>query len=134
MSLFSSLIPNPSKALPSRRSAGASEPGSVVRPAYEIVENDEAYGLTVYLPGVPKDGLEITAEADHLRITGRRAWKQPQGWTALYRESPDVPYELVLEHENAIDLEKIHAELKDGILLASLPKAEALKPRKISVS
>lgn len=86
------------------------------------------------LPGVAKDGLEITAEESQLRIVGRRAWKEPEGWTALYRESTDALYELVLAHDNAIALEKIRAELADGVLRASLPKAEAVKPRKIAVS
>ena len=33
-----------------------------VKPTYEIKETAEAFGLTVYLPGVAKDGLELTAE------------------------------------------------------------------------
>ena len=66
-------------------------------------------------------------------IRGRRGWKVPAGWTALYRESADAPYELALTHDNTVDVEKIHAELKDGVLRVSLPKAEAVKPRKIAV-
>ena len=81
-----------------------------------------------------KDGLELTAEEGVFRVVGRRSWKRPEAWTILYRETSDAPYELVLEHENMIDVDKIHAELADGILRISLPKAEALKPRKIAVS
>jgi HSP20 family molecular chaperone IbpA len=44
-----------------------------------------------------------------------------------------VPFELVLEHDNAINVDQIHAELKDGVLRVALPKQEALKPRKIAV-
>ena len=40
----------------------------------------------------------------------------------------------MLEHDNAIDVEKIHAELTDGVLRVSLPKTAAIKPRKIAVS
>jgi HSP20 family protein len=108
--------------------------GRTVKPHYEIKETPEAFGATVYLPGVAKDGLEITAEEGQIRIVGRRAWKQPEGWTALHRESVDAAFELLLGHENAIDTDKIAAELRDGVLRVSLPKHEAIKPRKIAVN
>lgn len=105
-----------------------------VKPAYEIKETPEAWGVIVYLPGVAKDGLEITAEEGQLRMIGRRHWKQPEGWSALHRESFDAPFELVLSHDNAIDADKIAAELNAGVLRVSLPKHEALKPRRIAVN
>jgi HSP20 family protein len=133
MSLFNTLIPSFAH-WPARRGNGAApDLGPTVKPYYEIQEKPEAYALTVHLPGVAKEGLELTADANTLTVVGRRAWKQPEGWTALFRESADVLFELVLEHDNAIDAEKIQAELKDGVLRASLPKAEAIKPRKIAV-
>lgn len=135
MTFFSSLIPSMNRAVVRRersQSGAANEPS--VRPHYELRETDEAWGLTVQLPGVAKDGLEITAEDNQVRVLGRRAWKQPEGWTTLYRETTELPYELVLEHDNALELERIHAELKDGILRVSLPKAAAVKPRRIAVS
>jgi HSP20 family molecular chaperone IbpA len=135
MSLINSLIPTFGRTLARpERSSSDSQLGPTLKPLYEVKETDEAYGVTVYLPGVAKDGLEITAEAGELRIVGRRAWKQPDGWTSLYRESADAAYELVLTHDNAIDADKIAAELRDGVLRVSLPKAEALKPRKITVN
>lgn len=134
MSLISSLIPNLGRNLARSDRPGETQLEPTLKPLYEIKETEEAYGVTVYLPGVAKDGLEITAEAGELRIVGRRAWKQPEGWTPLYRESTDAPFELVLTHDNAIDADKVAAELRDGVLRVSLPKAEALKPRKITVS
>lgn len=129
MSLFNTLIPSFNRA-PAQRD------GSVpaLKPRYEVSETDDAYALTVYLPGVARDGLELTADAGTLTITGRRNWQRPEGWTALHRESAAAPFELVLEHDNTLDAEKIQAELADGVLRASLPKAEAVKPRKIAVS
>jgi HSP20 family protein len=132
MSLINSLIPSLNRT-PSQAGANR-EAGSTVKPVFHVNETDEAYGLTVYLPDVDKSGLDITAEAGEFRVVGRRTWKQPEGWTALYRESPNANYELVLTHDNAIDADKIAAELRDGVLRVSLPKAEALKPRKIAVS
>jgi HSP20 family protein len=133
MSLLNSLIPTfnrPAVAESSREVS--SVPG--VRPVYNVDESAEAYALTVQLPGVAKAGLSITEEDGVLTIRGERAWKQPAGWTSLYRETSDRPFELSLRHDQVIDVEKIHAELTDGVLRASLPKAEARKPRKIAVT
>jgi HSP20 family protein len=134
MTLLNTLIPSFTRTPARRDDGGSSELGQTVKPVYDVKETPEAWGLTVYLPGVAKDGLEITAEEGQLRIVGRRVWKQPEGWTCLYRETPDAPYELVLSHENAVDADKIAAELRDGVLRVSLPKHEAIKPRRINVS
>jgi HSP20 family protein len=131
MSLINTLIPSRVQAL-TQSENGAAAP--TVRPHYELVDNKDAYALTVYMPGVAKNDLELTAENNLLRIFGRRSWRQPEGWTTLYSEVPEESFELNLEHDHAIDVDKIHAELRDGILRASLPKAEALKPRKIAVN
>ena len=134
MSLFQTLIPALNRTAARAENTVASELGATVKPAYEIKETADAYGVTVFLPGVTKDGLEITAEDGQVRIVGRRSWQRPAAWTALYRESADAAYELVLTHDNAIDADKIAAELRDGVLRVSLAKHEALKPRKIAVS
>lgn len=133
MSLLNTLIPSLNRSAPEQgTSSTPAAPG--IKPAYEIKETPDAYGLTVYLPGVAKENLEITSEEGQFRILGRRAWKQPEGWTAVYRESSEAPFELVLAHDNLIDADKVIAELKDGVLRVSLPKHEAAKPRKITVN
>lgn len=133
MSLLQSLIPSLNRT-PVPADQAVADLGSTVKPVFEIKETAEAYAVTVQLPGVAKDGLEITAEDGQIRIVGRRAWQRPAGWTALYRETADAAYELVLTHDNAIDADKIAAELRDGVLRVSLAKHEAVKPRKIAVS
>lgn len=132
MSLLNTLSPSRQCASTACESASANSEATR-KPVYRVNETDEAYRLTVNLPGVAKDGLEITADADELRIVGTRAWKQPEGWTPLHRETAAENYELVLTHDNAINSEAITAELSDGVLSVTLPKAEAIKPRKITV-
>jgi len=132
MSLLTSIIPNFNRTAATQDEGKAASPS--VKPLYEINETADAFGLTVQLPGVAKDGLSITAEEGMLTIRGERGWKRPSGWTSLYRETSDFPFELTLEHENAVDLDKIHAEIRDGVLRVSMPKTEALKPRKIAIS
>lgn len=136
MTLFNQIVPRLSRALSRHDESGqtSTEPEFTLKPVYELKENAEAWGLTVQLPGVAKDGLELSAEDGVLSIRGRRVWQKPEGWTQLYRETVDAPYALALEHDNSVDVDKIHAELKDGVLRVSLPKAEAVKPRKIAVN
>ena len=134
MSLLNTLIPSLSPTPAPATAGSASDLGPTVKPAYEIKEAADAFAVTVFLPGVAKDGLEITAGDGEFRVVGRRAWQQPAGWTALHRESVSAPFELVLTHDNAIDADKIVAELRDGVLRVSLPKHEAVKPRKIAVT
>jgi HSP20 family protein len=134
MSLLNPLVPSLNRSPAAGDQNRPADLARTVKPLYEIKETPDAFGATVFLPGVAKDGLEITAEEGQIRVVGRRAWKQPDGWTELHRESANVPFELVLAHDNAIDTEKIAAELRDGVLRISLPKHEAIKPRKIAIT
>ncbi|HVT72711.1 MAG TPA: Hsp20/alpha crystallin family protein [Lacunisphaera sp.] len=134
MTLLRSLIPTLGSATRIARGQPAQSTDARVKPAFNVREDEHGYDLTVQLPGVAKDGLEITAQADQVTIVGRRAWTQPAEWTVLYRETPRADFELTLTHEGDIDIEKSSAELKDGVLHLMLPKAEAAKPRKIAIS
>jgi HSP20 family protein len=134
MSLLNTLMPSISR-LPSTTVANQSgDFAHTVKPIYDITETPDAFGVTVQLPGVARGDLEITVEESAVRIIGRRAWRQPECWTALHRETGDAPFELVLAHDNAVDADKIVAEIHDGLLRISLPKHEASKPRKIAVN
>lgn len=108
--------------------------GSTVRPSYDIKETEEAFGLTVTLPGVAKQDLEITSDAESLRIVGKRTWSRPDDWTVLYRETADVTFLLELSHDGVVDAGNAHAELRDGVLRLSLPKTDEVKPRRIEVA
>lgn len=132
MSLLNTLIPSIRRSVPVRRESSQVE-GPVQKPAYHVTESDEAYALTVNLPGVAKSDLEVTSDTGEIRVVGHRSWKRPEGWTTLHRESVDATYELVLTHDNALNNDKISAELRDGVLTVTLPKAEEIKPRKITV-
>lgn len=135
MKLLNQIVPRLSRSVARTENGGEqAEPEFTIKPAYELKEANDAWGLTVHLPGVAKDGLELSVEEGLITIRGRRAWQQPKDWTQLYRESVDAPFLLELEHDNSVDADKIHAELKEGVLRVSLPKAEAVKPRKIAIN
>jgi HSP20 family molecular chaperone IbpA len=134
MSLLNSILPTLNRKPASGTEPAVADHVAAIKPVFEIKETAEAYGVTVQLPGVVKDGLELTVEDGLVRVLGRRSWQPPADWTALYRETADAAYELVLTHDNLINADKVAAELRDGVLRLSLPKTEALKPRKITVN
>ncbi len=133
MSFINSLMPALLRT-PVTRTDSARVSGPVQKPVYRVREAADGYTLTLHLPAVAKDGVEITADDGEIRIIGRRARSRPDGWTTLHCESLDATYELVLTHDNAIDADKVAAELRDGVLTVTVPKAEAIKPRRITVA
>jgi HSP20 family protein len=85
------------------------------------------------MPGVNKEGLEISVENNELTITGRRDLAQIEG-TLIHRESRTEDFRRVFELDPSIDTSKISARIDQGFLTLTLPKAEQVKPRKIAVS
>jgi HSP20 family protein len=103
-----------------------------VAPNVNIFETPEGYVLQAEMPGVSKDGLEITLEGTEITITGRRNPETVAGET-LFRESNPADYRRVFELDPAIDTTKVSAKIEQGVLTVTLPKSERVKPRKIKV-
>ncbi len=103
-----------------------------VSPRVNVVENKDGYSLEAEMPGVGKDGLDISVEENVLTITGRRP-AEPVA-NLLYRESRPADYRRVFELAPSIDSQKISAKIEQGILTLTLPKAERVKPRRIAVN
>ena len=97
-----------------------------------IFETNDGYVLEAEMPGVNKNGLEITLEGNELTITGKRQVHQAAG-ELLMRESRVADFRRVFELDPAIDTSKINAKMDQGVLTLTLPKSEKVKPRKIKV-
>jgi HSP20 family protein len=104
-----------------------------VTPTANILETTEGYVLEAEMPGVAKDGIEVTVQDGELVIVGRRVERNLPG-TPLYRESRQQNYRRVFDLDPSIDTSKITAKMEQGILLLTLPKAEEVKPRRIEVT
>jgi len=103
-----------------------------VAPEVNIYETADGYVLEAEMPGVTKDRLEIRLEGNTLTFVGRRPDEVVKG-TILYREAEPTYYQRVFELDPAIDTGKISAEMRQGVLTLTLPKAERVKPRKIEI-
>ena len=108
-------------------------PRRTVVPRYDVQETADAFVVTAFLPGVDRSALETHVDGENLTVFGRRTWTPPAEWTTIYRESPAADYRLVLELDHRINREAVKAELTQGVLKLTLPKAESVKPRKIEI-
>jgi len=103
-----------------------------VTPEVNIFEASEGWTLQAEMPGVSKDGLEITLEAHELTLVGHKTFEQPVA-EPLWRESCQADYRRVFELDPSVDASKITAHIEQGVLTLHLPKAERVKPRRIPV-
>jgi HSP20 family protein len=104
-----------------------------VTPVVNIFETREGYALEAEMPGVSKDGLEITLAGNEITIRGRRAAVTVPG-EPLFRERSTLDFRRVFELDPAIDTDRISAKMDQGVLTLSLPKSERVQPRRIAVS
>ena len=104
-----------------------------ITPPASVTEIADGYMLEIDMPGVKKDGLEISVENNELTIIGRRSFPTLEG-TLIHRESRPENSRRAFELDPSIDANKISAKIDQGLVTLTLPKAEQLKPRKITVS
>jgi HSP20 family protein len=114
------------------RDADRAQNEQFVAPSASVVEAGDGYTLEVEMPGVNKEGLEISIENNELTV-GHRSLPAVEG-TLIHRESRPENYRRTFELDPSIDADKISAKIDQGVVTLTLPKAEHIKPRKITVS
>lgn len=104
-----------------------------VFPALNVWEDGEALYAEAEIPGVKAEDLDIYAVGNELTIKGRRG--TPQGEEVAYhrRERGIGEFARTVTLPADVDAEKVEARLEHGVVTITMPKAEAAKPRKITV-
>ena len=118
----------------SKREQGAVESTRNLRqivPLVDIYENDDEILLHAEMPGVKKDDIEVNIDNGNLTLSGIR--KLVIGGVHDWQEVGDVEYQRAFSVPQNIDISKVNAELKEGVLALHLPKSEAAKPRTIKI-
>jgi HSP20 family molecular chaperone IbpA len=103
-------------------------------PTTDIFETDQALSLVVEMPGVNKGNVDVRVEEGVLTIQGELDFSQYEGMQPVYTEYNIGHYRRSFTLSNKIDQSRIGAEIKDGVLTLTLPKAEEAKPRRITVN
>jgi len=109
-------------------------PARTFLPTADIYEDRDSLKVILEMPGVEKDNVNVRVEEGVLFVEGRLDLSKYRGLQPLYTEYNIGNYARTFRLSNAIDQDKIGAELKDGVLSLTLPKAERAKPRTIQVS
>src|SRR5205814_8932446 len=115
------------------RNANQQRSEQFVTPAASVIEDGDAYLLNVEMPGVNKEGLDISVENNELRIIGRRSLPVIDG-TLVHRASRSENFRRMFELDPSIDTSKISARMAQRILTLRLPMAAQVKSCNITVS
>ncbi len=104
-------------------------------PDIEIKKGAEAYYVTALLPGVRSEDLSVKVEDGQLEISGKFVSQEKEGYTTVHSEisSAQEFYRSLPLDERAFNVDKVDAELKDGILQIALPLSKEAKPRQIEI-
>jgi HSP20 family protein len=101
-------------------------------PRVDILENDDELTILADVPGVAPEDLDIRFEKNELVIHGRCQARREAG-DYLLNEYGYGDFYRAFTIGEAVDPDKIAAELKNGVLTVHLPKSEAVKPKRIAV-
>ena len=104
-------------------------------PVVNMWEDEEALYAQAELPGLSLDDIEVHVHDNQLTIKGERKCDETTENVTYHRRECGVgSFSRVLRLPVEVDADKAGAQLRDGVLTVSLPKAEAVTPRKIKVS
>ena len=104
-----------------------------VIPPVDVFEDESGITLLADLPGVSRERLGVRVDGDSLVIEGTAEVAGPPGVEMIYGEAHVPAYRREFTLSREMDSAHIDAQLKDGVLRLTIPKAEDARPRRIEV-
>ena len=102
-------------------------------PGTDIHESDEALDIAMEVPGVAKDGVEVTLEKDVLKVIAQVDFSNYDGLEPIYTEYEVGHFQRSFSLSSKIDQGGISARVENGVLHLHLPKTREATPRRIAV-
>jgi HSP20 family molecular chaperone IbpA len=106
---------------------------NVVRPAVDVFEDGNGITVQADLPGVNSDRLNVHVENAVLTIEGTALLDHAEQIDALYAELQAPVFQRSFTLSSELDVDRIAAQLSNGVLTVTIPKRETAKPRRIDV-
>jgi len=101
-------------------------------PPVDLYETDAGWVLLADVPGVGKDDVEVEVDRGVLTVRAAMSGEQPAGRLVL-EEFARADYFRTVVLSDEVDWERIGANVRDGVLTVTMPKAEQARPRHIQV-
>lgn len=112
-----------------------SELQGVFAPAFDIKETGTGYVFVADLPGIKREDLDINLTGNRLTITGKReAEERKEGENSFISERSFGSFCRTFTVPEGVDANGVSAELKNGVLVLTVPKVPEVQPKKISIS
>ena len=102
-------------------------------PGTDIHESDDALDIAMEVPGVARDGVEVTLEKDVLKVVAQVDFSNYEGLEPIYTEYEVGHFQRSFSLSSKIDQGGISARVENGVLHLHLPKTREAAPRRISV-
>lgn len=102
-------------------------------PLANLWDNGQSFVLQAELPGVSEKDVELSVHQNVVTLRGERKADAPEGYAVHRQERTPFKFTRSLELPMPIDPDKVSAELKDGVLTLTLPKAAEAQPKQITV-
>lgn len=103
-------------------------------PALDISENDSHYTITVEIPGVRKDDVQVELRDDMLVIQGeKKSEREEKKERGRHVERSYGSFSRAFTLPSDADAERLEASFKEGVLTVRIPRREALKPKQIAI-
>ena len=116
------------------RAAGRAFSRDTWVPALDVRESQDRFDVTVDLPGLDPDDVNVTFEDGMLSISGKREFSaEDRGETWHRIERSFGTFARSMRLPQTADTERIEATFDKGVLTVSVPKTEQAKPRTIEV-
>ena len=101
--------------------------------AMTVTEHPDRWSVAVDVPGLSESEISITFQDGSLIIEGERRVQHPDGTRELFNDRSFGKFRRVLKVKEAIDRDRIEADLADGILSLTLHRSPEATPRKINI-
>jgi HSP20 family protein len=107
---------------------------TLLRPAMDVVENEQDLTVRVDLPGLTPEQLHVEVENGVLTISGETGdTVEKEGERYHYRERRFGSFQRSIRLPNTLDADKVDASYENGVLNVVIPKLPQAQPKQISV-